>query len=73
MGSGWIALYQFMKAKEQELKEHREQRERRLKRRLGRHRTGGQRLRYIKLTEEEKRRLRAKILEGQKTGHSSNL
>jgi len=60
--SGWMALYQFMKAKERELKDRREQRERRLSRRRG-HRAEGQKLRRIRLTKEEKRKLRAKILE----------
>lgn len=65
---GWIALYQFMKAKEQELKDHRKQRERHLREiRLSSHQAGNQKLRCIKLTEEEKRRLRAKILQGPKS------
>jgi hypothetical protein len=60
--SGWMALYQFMKAKERELEDRREQREKRLSRRRGR-RAEGQKLRRIRLTKEEKRKLRVKILE----------
>ena len=58
---GWIALYQFMEAKKRELKEHKEQRERL----LGRHRTGDQKLRRIKLSAMEKQKLQAKIVEQQ--------
>lgn len=56
---GWIALFQFMEAKKQELKERKEERERLFRR----HHTGNQELRRIKLSAMEKQKLQAKIVE----------
>lgn len=70
MIGGWMWMAQWAKKIEQKRKEHAEQRESSMRRRR-RHRVGGQELHRIKLTEDEKQRLRVKINEqAQKTTHA---